>query len=132
MSQETTTQTVELEQRITQLEAKNQQLEARMDALSKKLDRALGDEGDGIGNQTDTSEFDPTLNSRQREILNWFDQTSDVGDDYSVSALRTAVKANSDVSRPKTVKTYVKTLTKSVHFEQTGSQTWTYTGLVGE
>lgn len=129
MSQETTTKTTELEQRIDYLEAENERLNARMDAMSKKLDRVL-DDGDSSSSEGENGDswYDPVLNRRQRKILDGIDQNLSVGDGVKRLALKQAVKKYSDVSRKSTVKEYIQTLATSTHFESAGPGRWEYCG----
>lgn len=127
MKDETRLSRDELEQRINDLEA-------RMDAMSKRLKRALDEESNGAtGTSTgerDDGFYDPTLNRRQREILDGIFDAYSMGDVLSRGEMRRMIRSFSDVSRKKTETEYIKTLAKSRHFRRAGNGKWEFVGGV--
>lgn len=107
-------------QRIDELEERVAELEA----LLKETDTPTIKSGDEKHDEW----YDPTLNGRQRSIINGIDRKYDVGQNLGLSSLRDAVRANSDVSNKKKVRDYVEMIAESAHFEQARGRSWIYTG----
>ena len=114
--------------RIERLEQQVEQLARRVETLEQQR----GHHTTEAEAAPDSTGYDPTLNNRQRGIIDGIATRHGVGTTLGLSSLRTMVKAHSDVSNPDRVKQYIRTIAESQHFESAGAQAWTFRGRVDD